>query len=115
MLLQASVNHSNSEHTIDITSNSENSSAFLKSDSSSSGVIGSDSQLLKMALFSCTDPQASAKPMIPLKQDELNDALAANSECMPCRDLGLRSELCGKRDRAESASVGLWHGICEGS
>nr|GMC71097.1 GBF-interacting protein 1-like isoform X4 [Ipomoea batatas] len=37
MVLQAAVNHSNSEHTIDITSSSENSSAFLKSDSSSSG------------------------------------------------------------------------------
>nr|GMC69199.1 hypothetical protein Iba_chr03aCG4460 [Ipomoea batatas] len=40
MVLQAAVNHSNSEHTIDITSSSENSSAILKSDSSSSGVIG---------------------------------------------------------------------------
>nr|GMC52081.1 sister chromatid cohesion 1 protein 4 isoform X1 [Ipomoea batatas] len=29
-----------------------------------------------------TDPQASAEPMTPLKQDELNDASAANSECM---------------------------------
>lgn len=29
-----------------------------------------------------TDPQASAVPMTPLKQGELNDAMAANSECM---------------------------------